>query len=310
MSQHSAIRIVFFGTPEFAIPSLRALAQDERFSIIAVVTRPDEPAGRGLASAPPVLKREAERLGLPVYQPESLSDKTTFDHLHAFNADMFVVVAYGRILPSPILSLPSRGVINVHPSLLPLYRGPSPIQTAILNGDAASGVSVILLEQGSVDAGPILAQSQCAVPSHATYASFSEDLSRTAAGLLPDTIAGYVSGAITPQPQRHEDATITKFITRTDGELDAHAPARNLERRVRAFAPWPGTYTTFRGKRLKVLAAQVADESFSDPPGTIVLVNKKPALVCSAGALLLDVVQLEGKSPITGEAFVLGYLKS
>lgn len=320
MHQHKTIRVVFFGTPEFAIPSLRALFNDARFSVTEVVTRPDEPAGRGMQSTSPAIKNEAERLGLTVFQPESLSGTETIDylmtpnanaceHLRGLNADVFVVVAYGRILPERVLDLPPHGIINVHPSLLPMYRGPSPIQTAILNGDAISGVSVILLKSGPVDAGPLLAQQSCPVPDGATYATFSAELAEIAANLLPSTIIAYVSGTGIPQPQDETHATSTKRITREDGKLDYTQSAEDLERRIRAFTPWPGTYITFRGKRLKILIAHIDGGSFIEQPGTIKLYNKTPVLVCGTGALILDSVQLEGRSPLAGKDFASGYLK-
>lgn len=286
------ISVIFFGTPEFAVPSLCALAQDARFEISAAVTQPDKPAGRGKKLTPSQVKVAAKELGLEVLQPKPLS-------LPPLIADLFVVVAYGEILPDEILEIPKYGTINIHPSLLPKYRGPSPIQTAILNGDKETGISIIKLEPGPVDSGPIVLQKKYTIPDRSTHLSLSEELALEASKLLPDAIFGLIGGKIALKEQDHKKATYTKRLKKEDGEIDWSKDVLEIDRQIRAFTPWPGAFTKFHGKRLKILKAH--------PDGNN-LPKDALTMTCSTGALVIDEVQLEGKKPISGKEFASNYL--
>lgn len=285
------ISVVFFGTPEFAVPSLRVLAQDARFEISAVVTQPDKPAGRGKKITPSQVKVAAKELGLEVLQPKPPA-------MASLMADLFVVAAYGEILPDEILKIPKYGTINVHPSLLPKYRGPSPIQTAILKGDKETGISIIKLEPGPVDSGPIIVQKKYAISDRSTYLCLSEELALEASKLLSGAIFGLIRGN-TPKKQNCQNAVYTKRLKKEDGKINWAKSAVEIDRQIRAFSPWPGTFTEFQGKRLKILKAH---------PGGDDLPKDALIMTCGSGALIIDKVQLEGRKQISGKEFASNYL--
>lgn len=303
-------RVLFMGTPDFAVPSLRALLQHHE--VVAVVTQPDRPVGRGGKLTPPPVKVVAEEAGVPVLQPRSLRRAQVHTQLASYGADVFVVVAYGRILPPELLAIPPKGCLNVHASLLPRWRGAAPIAAAIAAGDELTGVTIMLIGEG-LDDGPILAARAEPIRPDDTTATLSERLALLGAELLLETLPRWLAGEITPQPQDESRATYAPMLRKEDGLLDFTLPAVVLERRCRAFTPWPGTYTYFKGRLLKVLRCRVLDEAAAgvEPdrhrPGLVVQTSEGPAVVTGAGLLLLEQVRLEGKRAVSGADFARGY---
>jgi methionyl-tRNA formyltransferase len=295
-------RIVFMGSPAFAVPALEALARD--YPIAGVVTQPDRPAGRGGILKPPVVKVAASRLGLPVIQPEKLRQLDAMDQLRTWAPDLIVVAAYGQILRPELLDLPKFGCINIHGSLLPRWRGAAPIQTAILNGDAETGVTIMKMDSG-VDTGAILSRRYIPITSDDNAGRLFAKLAPLGANLLIETLPRYLSGEMQPQPQPDEGITYAPMLKRENGKLDFTQPAITLERRVRAFNPWPGTWYDWKGAPLKVLRATVIMEK-SPGVGCRFIVEGYPAIGTGDGILLLEEIQPAGKRAMTGKAFLAG----
>lgn len=297
-------RVVFMGSPPFAVPALEALARAYR--VVGVVTQPDRPAGRGSRLRPPAVKVAAEGLGLPVFQPEKVSTPDALAHLQAWAPDVIVVAAFGQILPPTLLALPPYGCLNLHPSLLPRWRGAAPIATAILAGDTVIGITLMQMDAG-VDTGPILAQRKEPIRPDDTAGSLTERLAGVAAELLMEVLPLYLRGEIRPIPQPEEEVTYCRPLKKMDGRLDWTRPAAELERQVRAVTPWPGAFTFWEGQMLKVLrAAAHPDWAGDEPPGTVVPMGKGAAVVTGQGALELLEVQIAGKNPLPIEAFLRG----
>ncbi len=309
--------LVFMGTPQFALPSLRALVE-AGYQIAAVYTRPDRPAGRGLRPRPPPVKELAQELGLPVRQPESLRRPEAIAELRALAPEVIVVCAYGQILRRPVLEVPPRGVLNVHPSLLPRHRGPSPIAAAILAGDAETGVTIMLMDEG-MDTGPVLAQRSLPVSPFDSAGTLGEKLSHLAAELLLDTLPRWLRGEITPQPQDESRATVTRLLRKEDGAIDWRLPAEEIWRRVRAYDPWPGAYTYLDGEQLHIWAAWPLAGDSGQEPGTVVALSPelaaqvppqagRAAFAVQTGAGLLAVLRLQraGRRPLGSEEFLRG----
>lgn len=300
------IRVAFFGTPEFAVPFLKALAADPAFEVVSAVTRPDEEAGRGHALAVPPIKIAAEALGIPVYQPPTLKSDDATRTLSNLHADFFVVFAYGRIIPKAVLDLPRLGCVNVHPSLLPKYRGPSPMQSAIRNGDATTGITIMLLDEG-MDTGPILAFTNVGLDDNETIDTLTRKVEEQGPPLLVDTLKRLAAGEIVPVPQDDARATICKLLTREDGRVDWTLPLADIERMVRAYKGWPGTWTTWNGSRLKIHEVAPADFKDDLPPGTVSVKNSRLFADCSDGTIEILTLQPEGKPSMSAEAFIRGY---
>lgn len=302
------IRVVFLGTPDFAVPSLRALIAEPTIAVVLVVTQPDRPAGRGRQLAPPPVKRLALDRDLPIFQPERLRGPEVLERLRAADADLFVIAAYGQLLRQAVLDIPRHGTLNVHPSLLPRHRGPSPIPAAILAGDEETGMTIMLTDRG-MDTGPILAQERIPLGRGESTASLTPRLAELGAALLVRTIPGWIGGTIPAQPQDEAAATGSRTFSRADGALDWSRPALDLERQVRALDLAPRAYTFDQDKRLLVLAALALDGATADsPPGTVLADKAGQLLVATgAGILRLDLVQPEGRRPIEGAAFLRGY---
>lgn len=319
-------KIIFFGTSEFAVPCLKALSEDKRFEIFGVVTQPDRPVGRHAILTPPPVKIAAQELGLKnIFQPEKLKeltssfsshDKTESETQdtghrtqdHAFAA--FVVVAYGKILPSWLLDIPKHGVINVHPSLLPRWRGPSPIQAAITAGDRETGVTIMKLD-ADMDHGPLLAQEKAKIDEKDDGESLHDRLADLGAKMLPTVLDDYLAGKIQPKEQTHAQATFCKILTREDGELNFTKTSTELERQIRAFNPWPGCWTMMSGKRLKILKSIIGPTNESCEPGQIFDLQSRPHLSCANGSTLeLTEVQPESGKPMSGEAWFRGVKKT
>lgn len=291
------MRVVFLGTPAFVVQPLRRLVEAGH-EIVAVVTQPDRPAGRARAPQPPPVKQAALDLGLPVVQPETLRDPAAVEQLRALRPEVGVVAAYGEILRRNVLEIPPLGYLNIHPSLLPLYRGPSPVAAAILAGDAVTGVTVMLLER-AMDAGPILAQASLPLDQEARTGPLTGQLFAMGANLLVGALPLYAAGELVPEPQDHARATITHMLVKDDGRLDWSEPAAKLERAVRAYDPWPGAWTTFLDQPLKIIRATVEAGAVEAAPGTIL---DTPSLLVATGdgLLRLDEVQPAGKRPMAG----------
>jgi methionyl-tRNA formyltransferase len=300
------MRIVFMGTPSFAVPVLEALIAAGAYEIVGVVTQPDAPSGRGRSLAMSAVKEQALAHGLTVLQPERVRRPESVAALRDLAPDVQIVAAFGQILPRSVLDIPARGTLNVHASLLPRWRGAAPITAAILAGDAETGVTIMRLDEG-MDTGDILAQAQTAILAADTTGSLSARLADIGARLLVETLPRWARGEITPQPQDNNLATMCRPIRKESGRLDWSQPAGMLERAVRAYAPWPGTYTTWNGKLLKVLAARGIAGKGRAEPGTVVATAEGPAVVTGDGMLLLVHVQPEGKKAMPVRDFVAGH---
>jgi methionyl-tRNA formyltransferase len=291
------LRVIFLGTPEFAAIPLEALAHDGRYALVGVVTQPDRPAGRGRAPEPPPVKRKAAELGLdiPVLQPETLRDQSAVDQIAALRPDVGVVAAYGEILRRNVLAIPPLGYVNIHPSLLPRHRGPAPVSGAILAGDAETGVTIMRLD-AKMDSGPILEQRRVPLPPDARAGPLTQELFQIGTAMLVEVLAPYAAGAIVPLPQDDSQATYTALLRKSDGAIDWGMPADRIERMTRAYDPWPGAWTTWRGQPLKVIAARADGAWPGDaPPGA--LLDRKDGVwaATGAGALELITVQPAGK---------------
>jgi methionyl-tRNA formyltransferase len=300
------MRVVFFGTPRFAVPSLRALL-DAGFQIPLAVTQPDKPVGRSGQPRPSPVAELAEALRLPVEKPDRLRGNAAFlERLAETRPDAIAVVAYGKLLPSEILELPPLGCVNVHASLLPRHRGASPVQAAILAGDAETGVVTMRIVP-ELDAGPIYLESRTKIGERDTTETLGGRLARSGAELLIATLRGLEEGTLVPRPQIGE-ATFTRLIRREDARVDWDEPAPAIDRRLRAFTPWPGLYATLGGERIKLLELEPAGKILSArEPGMIWEEWGKTMVVAGQGtALFLKTVQRAGRRPVTGSEFLRG----
>jgi len=292
------------GTPEFAVPVLEALADVHQ--VVGVVTQPDRPAGRGRQLALSPVKQVALARGLPLSQPQSLRTPEAVTQLAAWRPELIAVAAFGQILRQDVLHLPAHGCLNVHASLLPRWRGAAPVPAAILTGDEVTGVTIMRMDAG-LDTGPILAQREEPIRADDTRATLEERLARLGALLLVETLPAYLAGDLLPRPQPEEGVTYAGQLRKEDGLLDWSRPAVALDRQVRAFTPWPGAFTTWRGRRLKLNRAVPLPGWRGDaPPGTVVALADGVAVATGKGALRLEEVQLAGKRPMDVTAFLRG----
>ena len=295
------------GTPEFGVPALRHLVLNG-YQVVAVYTQPDRPAGRGRQPAQSPVKRAAAGLNLPVVQPASLKDAETVAQLAGFHPDVIVVAAFGQILPQSVLDIPPHGCLNIHPSLLPRFRGASPVTAAILAGDEFTGVSLMLMDSG-LDTGPVLAGERVPISPQDTTGSLADKLSRVAARLLPSVLERWTNGEITPRPQDEAGATYSTPLTKVEGEIDWHLPAVAIGRRVRAFQPWPGCYTRWQGKRLEIVEAVPLPGAGSFAVGQVLAVSQEGVgfgVNTGDGILGMLKVQLEGKRAMPAADFARG----
>lgn len=297
------------GSPDFALETLRSL--HESYPVAGVVTQPDRAAGRGRALKPPPVKTLALELGIPVIQPEKLRQPEALEQLRAWSPDVIVVAAFGQILRQDVLDLPPFGCINVHASLLPRWRGAAPINAAILHGDGETGITIMKMDAG-LDTGPILSQRAVRIAPDETAGSLFAKLSRLGADLLLDTLPGYLAGEIEPRPQPEEGVTYASMLKKEEGRLDFSRPAKELERRIRAFNPWPGTYFEWDGNLLKVhRAGSSSSLRRGSGPGKVregqrLIVDGLPAVGTSEGLLVLEEVQPAGRKSMSGKAFLAG----
>ena len=303
------IKAMFMGTPSSVISALRRIHAMPDVDVIAAVTPPDRPRGRGRQPEPPPVKQEALRLGIPVLQPQGLRGEAAQADLAAHSPDVIVVAAYGRLLPPPVLELAPHGCLNLHPSRLPRHRGPSPVATSILEGDDVTGVSLMLLDEG-MDTGPVIAQRLVELQGNETAGELTDSLFALGGELLAESLNGWVSGRLSARPQEDGKATITRKLERADGLADWTLPAGTLGRQCRAFSPWPGLYTEWNGKTLKILESMplpdqqgvpgTFGQAFSGSSGEI-------AVRTGGGMLRLERVQLESRRAVSGEEFARGY---
>ncbi len=302
------MKLVFFGTPEFAVPTLQRLVASPH-EVVLVVSRPDRPVGRKQILTPPPIVELAKHLGLPVKQPRRLKSATFAEELAGLGAGAGVVVAYGKLIPARLLTVFPHGFINVHPSLLPRYRGPSPIQWALVHGDTVTGVTTMLLDEG-MDTGPILLQREVAIEPRETAKELSSRLASLGADLLVETVDRLEEGRLTPRPQPVEGASVTPMLRRQFGAIDWSMTARQLVNRLRGLTPWPGLYTTFRGGRLKIhsLEEVVDPPGGSERPGTVLATGARGIVVrCGRGtAVRVTDLQREGKRRMPADAFLIG----
>ncbi len=298
------MKIVFFGTPEFSEKFLSALIADKDFSVMAVVCQPDAPVGRKKILTPPPTKILAEAQSIPVLQPEKLKDPSVAEKLVTLDADLFVVVAYGRIVPESILNLAKLGTINVHPSLLPKYRGPSPIQSAIVAGEKETGVSIMLLD-ALMDHGPILAQAKLNITDDETPESLRAKAVKIGAPLLIESLKKFAAGELQPQPQDDSQATICKLLAREDGRISWSRSADQIYAQIRGLTPWPGTWTTWKEQQLKIIKAKPSVESV--PAGQVSVIDGRLLVGTSSTALEVIELQLEGSKPLSARDFLLGH---
>ena len=295
------------GTPQFAVPALQKLA--EHYDVVAVVTQPDAPAGRGKHLVQSAVKQFALSKGLPVLQPDSLKPAEVVEQLRGYHPDCIAVAAFGQILRKPVLDLPRYGCINVHGSLLPRWRGASPISAAIAAGDEATGITIMRMDVG-LDSGPLLSKRAEPIGPEDTTATLMERLSHIGADLLIDTLPKYFSGELTPEGQDESLVTLCHQLKKEEGRIDWGRSAVEVERHVRAMTPWPGAFTTLDGKQLKILKSRVGMQfdRMLRPPGNLFLQRGKELLVaCNGGILELLEVQLEGKKATPAADFARGH---
>lgn len=296
------------GSPSFAVPALRALA-NAKYPLVGVITQPDRPAGRGNILTPPPVKSAALELGLEVFQPEKLRAPEAMQRLRDWNPGLIVVAAFGQILRPDVLNLPPCGCVNIHASLLPRHRGAAPIQAAILAGDKETGITIMLMDEG-IDTGPMLSQRAIEISPADTGGSLFEKLSTLGGELLLETLPPYLRGELIHQPQPVEGVTYAPMLKKEDGLLDFTRPAAELERKIRAFQPWPGAFLRWQGALLKIHAAHVAEgqagKQGNAEAGKQVAFDGLPAVVTADGILAFDELQPPGKAKMSGKAFLAG----
>jgi methionyl-tRNA formyltransferase len=298
-------RVVFMGTPEFALPTLEKLV--ESHTVVGVVTQPDRQSGRGRRVATPPVKELALAEGIPVFQPNRLRNAEAVEHIRAWAPDVAVVAAYGQILRPSVLEIPPFGVLNVHASLLPRWRGASPIQGALLAGDTTTGVTIMKMDKG-LDTGPILGMRETPIGSEETAGDLEARLAVMGADLLMELMPAYLAGELTPQPQPDEGVTITRRLRKEQACLEWSDSAESLHNQVRAFSPAIGSYTFWDGRRVKILRSEVVVPEIipESGPGSVFLWQEMPVVVTGQGCLKLVYVQMAGKRPMDGGAFVRG----
>ena len=297
------MRLIFLGTPAFAVPTLEAVAQ--KHEVISVISQPDRPKGRGQELAASPVKQAAVRLGLSVYQPERIRRPESQAHLAALAPEIMIVVGYGQIIPQSVIDIAPRGIVNVHASLLPKYRGAAPIQWAIVNGETRTGVTTMQINAG-LDTGDILLERETEIGPDETAVELGERLASMGAELLIETLDGLARGAIKPERQDDAQAFHAPILKKEDGAISWSEPARAIHNRVRGMLPWPGAHTRFRGQLLHVWRARVAGDRTSLAAGQV-LIGPRFRVACGDGGVLeLLEVQMEGRKRMSGEAFANG----
>jgi methionyl-tRNA formyltransferase len=314
------LRIVYMGTPHFAVPALLALIEHatpgallpDGYEIASVITRVDKPVGRGRGIVFSPVKQAALEHNSPVWQPGSLKKAENSAKLAELHADLYIVAAFGQILPQAVLDQPRYGTLNIHASLLPKYRGVSPISEAILQGGQETGVTIMLLDAG-IDTGPMLVQRSIPIDKEDTTGSLTAKLAELGAKTLLETLPLWINGEITPQPQDAALSSYTHMLRKEDGAIAWREPATLLARKVRAYTPWPGAYTHWRGKLLKIIAAEASDQAPDEAttPGAVYTLQeqgqKMLAVATGGGTLIIRQLQIEGKRAMSADEFLRGY---
>ncbi len=299
------MRIIFMGTPDFSVPTLRALAEAGHDTVLAV-TQPDRPKGRKRALCPPPVKVAALEMGVPVFQPERLGEEGAFERLSLLRPDAVVVVAFGQILKTDVLSLPRLGCVNAHASLLPRYRGAAPIQWAIANGDETTGVTTMLMNEG-VDTGDVLLRREVGIRADHTGGSLHDELAVVSGELVVETLAGLEDGSIKPEPQDESLAGCAPMLKKEDGRIDWSMDAAMIERRSRAFDPWPGSFTRIGDLTVKVSGLAAVDAVKSGAPGEVIEAGPGGVLArCGRGAVLIGELQPPGKRMMRVAEYLAG----
>jgi methionyl-tRNA formyltransferase len=304
----AALRIVFCGTPEFAVPSLRRLAERPEFSVEAVITQPDRPRGRGQHVSSSPVKEAALEIGLHVYQPETIKSESSQEFLKRVAPDAVVIIAYGQIIPAKLLTIPRLGWINVHGSLLPRYRGAAPIHWAIANGETVTGLTTMQINAG-MDTGPTLLRREVAIGPDETAPELAARMSAVGADTIVESLLQFDRGEISPAPQDEKSATYAPILKKEDGRIDWGRPAQQNYNRMRGFTPWPGSYTTFRGQTCHLWGQpETSGAAEAQPaPGELVPSAKDIYVMCGEGTRLrLESVQLEGRKKIPAREFANG----
>ena len=302
-----SLKIVFFGTPEFAAPTLQAL-HESRHQVVGVVTQPDRARGRGQQPHASAVKQMADREGIKVLQPERLRDERFLESLRALDSDLGVVAAYGKILTDEVLSIPRLGLVNVHASLLPRYRGAAPIHRAVMAGDQLTGVTIMRVVK-ALDAGPMISSAVRPIANHETSAEVERDMAQIGARLLVGTVDAMADGRATEQPQNDADATYAAKIEKTDGIIDWSRPAVEIHNQIRGLHPWPHAYSELQGERTILLRSEVESElpGVRSAPGTILDAHADQLRVQTGdGVLRVLVLQREARRPLTAREFLAG----
>lgn len=304
----AALRIVFCGTPEFAVPSLQRLAEHPEFSVEAVITQPDRPRGRGQQVGASAVKEAALQLGLHTYQPETIKSESSQEFLKRTAPDAIVIIAYGQIIPARLLTVPRLGWLNLHASLLPRYRGAAPIHWAIANGETVTGLTTMQIDAG-MDTGPTLLQRQVQIAPDETAPELAARMSAIGADLIAESLLQFDAGEISPVPQESSAATYAPILKKEDGRIEWHRPAQEIYNRMRGLSPWPGSYTTFRGQTCHLWGrpeSGIAVEAISTP-GAIVATPKQLHVVCGESSCLrVESIQLEGRKKLSAKDFSNG----
>ena len=300
------LRIVFCGTPQFAVPPLKLLLEEADFEVAAVFTQPDRPRGRGQDMPFSPVKELALSANLRVFQPAKIRSAEAEEQIRSLSPDAVVIIAYGQIIPAGLLAIPRLGWINLHASLLPKYRGAAPINWAIANGESVTGNTTMLLDAG-MDTGDMLMQQELAIGPQETAPQVAARLSQVGAGLMAESLRALVGGTVTPRRQDNEAASLAPMLKRADGQIDWKRRAQEIHNRMRGFAPWPGAYTDFRGQTCHLLGRPVPGETSNEAPGTLLPLKNALQVVCGAATILeLDHVKLEGRKQISAMEFVRG----
>ena len=300
------MRILFCGTPQFAVPTLKHLLAQPEFELLAVITQPDRPRNRGHQISSSPVKEVALAANLPLHQPEKIRAPEVQELLQSYSPDFIVIIAYGQIIPARLLPIPKHGWINLHASLLPKYRGAAPINWAIVNGETQTGLTSMRIDAG-MDTGNILLQQELGIGATETAPELSTRLSEAGAPLMAETLRGLAAGKIAPRPQDHSQATLAPMLKREDGRIDWNRTAKEIYNRMRGFTPWPGSHTVLRGHSCHLWGEPVSNKKSDAPPGTLFLEDGDLLVACGGATVLrLSAVQLEGRNRVAAFEFANG----
>jgi len=300
------LRLVFCGTPEFAVPTFRHLLKQNDFEVIGVVTQPDRPRGRGQEVSSPPVKEAALTARIPVHQPEKIKAPEAQELLQKLAPDAIVILAYGQIIPARLLSIPRIGWINLHASLLPKYRGAAPINWAVVNGETATGITTMRIDAG-MDTGDMLLQQELQIGPAETAPLLAERMAEAGGPLMAKTLRGLSDGTISPVPQDNALATYAPMLKKEDGRIDWNRTAPQIYDRIRGFAPWPGAYTIFRGQTCHLLGEPLTNTMTGFPPGTLLVEDGQVSVACGGTTVLrLSAVKVEGRRQISAAEFANG----